>query len=144
LNEEILNYIRQYRGYYTREAISANLYRAGFRPEDIEQAWAIVEGIVPPPVSQKPHFWLGLLLYPTLVIGSIILGVVFSSGIFLYLAFGIFIGGIIVSVIIDQRDRPLAKGLNFAFVGMLVLLIVAPFVAIIVVIGICLTGNYRY
>ncbi len=146
MNEDIQKYIKDNRATYTREAITANLFRAGFQREDIEQAWAIVEGVIPPPqpVASSPRFWLGLLLYPALVIGTIILGGLTNSSFLFLVALAIFIAGIVVSAFIDRHDKPLAKGLNFAFVGMLVLLVVAPFVAIIVILGICLTGNYRY
>ncbi len=43
MNERILEYIRQYRGIYTREAITRQLINNGFTAEQVEEAWKTVE-----------------------------------------------------------------------------------------------------
>jgi hypothetical protein len=43
MNERALQYIRQYRGIYTREAITQQLIANGIPPEEIEEAWQAVE-----------------------------------------------------------------------------------------------------
>jgi hypothetical protein len=43
MNERALQYIRQYRGIYTREAISQQLIANGISPAEIEGAWQAVE-----------------------------------------------------------------------------------------------------
>ena len=53
-NPNAVQYIRQYREIYTREAITSQLLAAGYPQEEIEAAWAAVEadsapGLPPPP-----------------------------------------------------------------------------------------------
>ncbi len=95
MNPEIVQYIREHRGTYTREAIRQHLIEAGHAPEDVDAAWAAVEaGQLPaPPASdavevrpasigqpaaapglpparrlvQSPVFWLTLVIFVILV-----------------------------------------------------------------------------
>lgn len=56
MNENILNYIRQYRNIYTREAITGELVRAGYQPSEIEAAWQSIEAT---PQASPPPPWSG-------------------------------------------------------------------------------------
>ena len=49
--DTIVEYIRQNRQMYTREAITSQLVAAGYAPADVEAAWKSVEGGIPIPPS---------------------------------------------------------------------------------------------
>lgn len=55
MNENILNYIRQYRNIYTREAVTGELLKAGYQPADIESAWQTIEA---GPLPNQPPPWM--------------------------------------------------------------------------------------
>ncbi len=95
MNPEIVQYIREHRGTYTREAIRQHLIDAGHAPEEVDAAWEAVESgqLVAPPASdavevrpasvgqsaaapgvpasrrlvQSPVFWLTLVIFIILV-----------------------------------------------------------------------------
>ena len=95
MNPDIIRYIQEQRGTYTREAIRQHLIDAGHAPEEVDAAWEAVESgqLPPPPASdavevrpasigqpaaapgapparrlvQSPVFWLTLVIFVILV-----------------------------------------------------------------------------
>jgi hypothetical protein len=58
INPNIIQYIRQYRSVYTREAIDRQLAAAGYDPAEVEQTWWLLENEMPttdaPPEAMPP------------------------------------------------------------------------------------------
>lgn len=60
MNESILNYIRQNRSTYTREAITGELLKAGYNPAEVEAAWQAIEAEQLPSAGEVPP-WAGTI-----------------------------------------------------------------------------------
>jgi hypothetical protein len=55
VNADVIDYIRQNRDTYTREAINEKLLAAGYSPGDIDESWELVEsGAAPAPAPGEP------------------------------------------------------------------------------------------
>jgi hypothetical protein len=177
--DQIVQYIRQYRDTYSREAINTQLLGAGYSRQEIDAAWAQVsvgtpympsEGQIPMPpseqvragwgdtnyqpprrqrVANRPLFWeilvgFTLLSYGLPVLFLLIAGTVNDSAISSllgWLALGTFgvlqLAAIIWGALSSSRNPPLGMGLLF---GVLMTVVVLPFVAFFIVLGICLTS----
>ncbi len=192
MDERLLQYIQQYRGVYTREAISRQLGEAGFSGEQIETAWQVVEGAAHPPIPGNPAasypagpapasyygaggyqpgydlygrplplprprlrtsraFWitfLGLVIGYPILLGlfywlesSLIKGSIILSNLLIW---GGAIGMVIGAITLKNRNYPVAMGLLYALVVLVVIPITLAFIALVVIFGICLFGGFKY
>lgn len=158
----IVDYIRQNRQTYTREAITDRLISSGYKPEQIEAAWQIV-GIDYKPVevavkddspptdrrfANKPVFWLALLLFigAAYGAGAFILAAI-SGNVDFFLAspggmlFMVITGAFILIIFIAgfllvDKNRPLGMGL---IIGGALSLIILPIVALGLFFGVCMS-----
>lgn len=190
MNERALQYIRQYRGIYTREAINQQLIANGIAPAEIEEAWQAVEAEAtatpglpdyappsygPPPgisggpgpggpyynlppqgygrpfqprprLRNNPQFWLTFIAFiigvPLLGLGLLYLsnnvGIYFG-----YLIYGLLVAGGVGAVYYKDKNWAVSRGLLYGLITVIVVPVVATFVFVVIIFGICLFGNYR-
>jgi len=147
MSEDILKYIRANWSTYSREAITAELLKQGYSQEDIDNAWKTLssEGSIP---VKRWDFWLALLaFYPgvQVVVGLLSLLIKASAGgsntiSFVIVSFPVATTiGLLVSVYLWQKKPVVAKGL----LAGVILSFVIPFVPIFIILGICLSGDFR-
>jgi hypothetical protein len=145
---EVINYIREHRDTYTREAITARLLEAGHSQETIDAAWRQIvdpaqaaapsEGAASaePPILRQPHFWLALLGYVVglllltniLNVINLLVGLVFYAGALLF--------GFLYPIIRFERSRAVALGFLCGLVVVIVLLVVSPGLCTVAIEGI--------
>lgn len=178
--DQIVQYIRQYRDTYSREAINSQLLGAGYSQQEIDAAWAQASspqtvytpsasqiptppseqvrtgwgdtGFQPPKkqrLANKPLFWGVLLGFIVLSYGLPVLCLVLAgmvndpnvSGNLGWLALGSFgvlqLAAIVWGAMSSNRNPPLGMGL---LIGVLMTVVVLPFVALFILLGICLTS----
>ncbi len=169
MNPEVVRYIQENRGTYTREAITRSLLDAGHDPAEIERAWSaaetpnlsqapsplppsaygtsgdvVVEDSRPEPptvgrVLRTPRFWAAFLGYTllsvVLTVGLTFLGTL-GAGLPVFLL--TVLAGIVASLFLFRRDRPVAVGLASAALIVFIL----PWVALTIWAGLCIvTGS---
>ncbi len=175
--DQIVEYIRQYRDTYSREAIDSRLLAAGYSSEQVSAAWAQLasedanqpsQGYIPTPpnrtgwgdesytppkkerVANRPIFWASLvgLIVLSYALPALLLylsglssynqGLSTTLGWLALASFGALqIASIIGGLLALNRNRPLGLGLLY---GVLMTVVVLPFTALFILLGICLTG----
>ena len=160
MNPEIVQYILEHRGTYTREAIRQHLIDAGHSPAEVDAAWEAVESSQLPPTPpgepsyeapvaasqdpmparartdasmvRAPVFWLTLVGFVVVVYLSLVLfNTIIASAV-------IWLGGFIAAFILARRNRPVAMGLALGATVAFLL----PFVVVIILLGVCIvTGT---
>jgi hypothetical protein len=170
MNDKIVAYIRQYRDIYTREAITARLIKAGYDEADINVAFEHLEVEPDKPqliVIDEPRrevqgdidevlgvdkrkndaaAWYdsaltGFLVY---VIGSV-LGVglltLISAGLTFLAVGGTLFLGLVLPSTLEKESPQFAQGIKYGFRTLVVLFIVLPSLGVLVIFGLCMTGN---
>lgn len=174
MNDNVINYILQNRSRYTREGIDRELQRAGFTPEQIAAAWQAVEsGYVPPPPGamppnqsygpppgysgppimqqQRPRytrnrwFWITLVGYLVGVSGLGLVALAQNSGdLFGVYVTAVLLGTVLGIVLLNRRNQAAMQGLLWGLLSLFIISVVLPFVALVVVFGICLVNGGRF
>jgi hypothetical protein len=168
MNPEVLRYIQENRGTYTREAITQTLLDAGHSRADIDAAWAAAEPeadtppLQPatPPVSpaglvvedeapeaptvqrvlRTPRFWVSFVAYTVLSIGLMVgFGALGVAAFLLPLYLLALVAGLVAGIVLWRRDRPVAMGLASAAL----LVFILPFAFILIFAGLCIVQGYR-
>lgn len=155
MSEQIVRYIEQYRGTYTREAINKSLLAEGYTPADIQAAWQEVESrsrqggdneapgepVRPWKASRQPVFWLALVTTFVVIQAALsmflfgYIGTLWSLGMTLVLLFVVLLAGIILL----RRNRAVGLGLLYGLLWSVLL----PVILLLAVAGICLAGGVR-
>jgi hypothetical protein len=155
------SYIWQYRSIYTRQAINKELLRMGYSRKQVNQAWQIVEAspseqvptnlnspYAPPETSQarlQRIRKIAGIACAYVVLGAFILFLVFLFGdktnqavwtTAVYIMPPISI--LAVVYFIRKDNRTISSGLLY---GMLLLDVVLPFIGLIILAGICISGG---
>ncbi|MBA3779131.1 MAG: hypothetical protein H0X16_07525 [Chloroflexi bacterium] len=161
MNPEIVRYLAENRGRYTDAALRDALVRAGHPGAEVDEALAslVPGGVERPPgsvwsendpearrdrrgVTRSPKFWLVLVgfvigLYAAVLLSSFAVN---AGGlpdlIPLVVAAVILLAGATGWARLQHDDRPLAMGLGCGVVAAILI----PFIAIVVLFGICVAG----
>ena len=158
----IVEYIKQNRDTYTREAITERLLASGYKPEDVEAAWqaaeqaafsgsASTDNTLPTSkddsVVRNPVFWLSMLGLTAVAYGLayVIYSIIFSGdasplgtdgGLALTItAGGLVVAALVVGFLVLHKNKALGMGL---LIGALISGVVAPFAAVALLYGVCL------
>ena len=139
MNSEIARYIVENRGTYTRDAIRRQLVDAGHDPAEIDETWRALES-GEARVTLSRRFWLGFLTYVILLYGLTFLAFEYVStlsedtyGVGTMILFLMLVVGLIISVALVHRNRPVMLGLA----GGLLTAILLPFVVLVIISGLC-------
>ena len=147
----LVEYIRQNRETYTREAITERLLSSGYEPEAIEEAWRTSTQEKSAPGARRffhrQVFWLAILGAVAIcyvIVGGLYWMVVamlgfdlLASGAAVYIlagAIGLLVGLLLAGALLIEHNRSVALGL--ALSGLLGLIVV-PVVAAAVFYGLC-------
>ncbi len=158
MNPQIVEYIAQHRGLYTREAIDRTLRENGYAEAQIQEAWAAVqsgsgsdapaqrrtgwggnsrerEPLSPGREMRTPRFWITFIGYLVGLWGlSALLFALNQPEIGIAFHLLALIGAFIASLLLLRRDPAVATALAAA----LLLVVVLPFIVLVIVAGICI------
>jgi hypothetical protein len=158
----LISYIQEYRSKYARQAINKELLRMGYSRKQVDQAWQIVEAIpfeqvpnnlnspyAPPETKQARQQRIrkiagiaiayvavgAFILFLVALFGDKNNQAVWTTAVYIIPPISI----VAVLYFIRKDNRTISSGLLY---GMLLLDIVLPFIGLIILAGICLSGGY--
>lgn len=141
IDPEVVRYISENRGRYTRDAITRALVRAGYDAAEVEAAWESVDPHVERGLPHRRQFWLPFILSVVAMYGMAALGyLLWTSSIGFdvdYFSMRVLLTvlsiGAVLSILQVRLNRARAAG---AASGILAALLI-PFVVLVIISGIC-------
>ncbi len=145
MDPEVIRYIAENRGRYTREAIDTHLLRAGHAREEIDAAWSRLGDEVRPPPSDDRTFRRAFLGSVVAIYGItfLVYAVSFYVGMeegyesIALIASAIFLVPLLlaamISIALVRRNQSARRGVA----GGLLTALVIPFVLLVIVAGLC-------
>ncbi|HEX2916344.1 MAG TPA: hypothetical protein VH186_36620 [Chloroflexia bacterium] len=148
--ESIIEYIREHKDTYTREAIDRELIDRGYPEDEIAAAWEEIEGTRPVERKSSSRFWLtffiSLLATPVVIalVGRLIYAIDKSNYGFkaligmAILALVYIVGSLIAYFSLRANKHDVAKALLAA----MLVSVCIPFIPGAIIFGVCTVGQY--